>query len=450
MRETLFRAAQPTGTTPSEELVGQLQDPDLTRRCWDQSLAPITTTAAATVSAHAATILWPYPAGTADCVDRANCADHFLRANPGYHVVTPLGLAHPDVDRLLDCTDVVLFLPFENAADELTVAGSHLQMRGRQIDAVISELAPGYLWRHGILDLDPQQPRWPLETHLVNGHLIAAHKGQQARHFAAYCRQQADIVALDTIVVATLEELTGALEHLLDGSRAAVLRPFSASQGTGVTFVDRDHLIRSGGPEAAAARAIAQISAALARKYGSPEPFPLIVTPFTEAARLEGCVTDIRIFVCHDPSSDGLRGLPGMVRRAQVPLDSAGPVTAAAALTNLNAAPAPAAISGPRFFPATDPQILAALGLTPDDLIRLCAHATAIWATAIQPHGHPGARGRFAYGSVDFVIRHSDGIAVPVEMNGTNVGSHPTVHPRWCHAFGAATTHALTQLGFAR
>ncbi|GGN38276.1 hypothetical protein FHR83_005463 [Actinoplanes campanulatus] len=449
MRETLFRAAQPTGTTPSEELVGQLQDPDLTRRCWDQSLAPITTTAAATVSAHAATILWPYPAGTADCVDRANCADHFLRANPGYHVVTPLGLAHPDVDRLLDGTDVVLFLPFEDAADELSIVDNHLQMRGRQIDAVISELAPGYLWRHGILDLDPHQPSWPLDTQLINGSLLAAHKGQQAHHFATYCQQQPGIVALDTIVVATVEELTGALERTLDGSRAAVIRPFSASQGTGVTFVDRDDITRRGGPYAAA-HVVEQISAALARKYGSPAPFPLIVTPFTEAARLNGCVTDLRIFVCYDPTSDGLRGLPGMVRRAQLPLADTGSVTAAAALTNLNAAPVTEAIPGPRFFPATDPQILTALGLTPDDLVRLCEHATAIWATASQSTEDPDGRGPFAYGSVDFVIRRTDARAVPIEMNGTNVGSHPTVHPRWCHAFGAATTHALTQLGFAR
>ncbi|MFY1674076.1 hypothetical protein ACN27G_29690 [Plantactinospora sp. WMMB334] len=451
MRETLFRAAQPTGTTASEELVGQFQDPDLTAACWTSSLAPLPVSAVAG-GADPVLILWPYPAATADCIDRANCADHFVRAHPTYHVLTQHSLADPAAAALLKHTNVVVFLPFEQAVADLSVEAGELLFRGRRCDAVMSEMTPGYLWRHGLLDLDPQDPRWPVRTPLVNGSLIAAHKAIQAEHFAKYCRGHDDLVALDHHRATTAEELAGALEQVLAEHHSAVIRPFSASQGTGVTFTARTKT-RQQGTAAVADRILAEIGAALSRKYGGTDPFPVTVSPFVTAARIDGCVTDLRIFVVYDPASGGVRGLPGMVRRAQTPLLDEVPITAASAMTNLNAPPAGAALPGRRFFPATSPQIMAALGLTPDALVQLCQHAAAIWAHAFADDHEAiggGAGPQFAYGSVDCVIREEDGKTVPIEMNGANVGSHPTVHPRWCDTFGAATTHALTNLGLAR
>lgn len=449
MRETLFRAAQPTGTTASEELVGQFQDPTLTEACWASSLAPLPVSAAAG-RAGTGLILWPYPAETSDCIDRANCADHFVRTHPGYHVLTQRGLADHAAAALLRDRDVVVFLPFEHAVADLCVEAGELLYRSRRCDAAMSEMTPGYLWRRGLLDIDPQDPRWSLSTQLVNGSLIAAHKGIQAQHFARYCRVHDDLVALDHHRAATAGELTRALEQVLAEHQGAVIRPFSASQGTGVAFTDRTQT-RQGGTSAVAARILDDIAVCLSTKYGGTDPFPVTISPFVTAARIDGCVTDLRIFVVYDPASGGVRGLPGMVRRAQIPLLDDVPITAASAMTNLNAPPTAAALPGRRFFPATSPQIMAALGLTPNALLRLCQHATAIWAQSFaSDHSATGGGRQFAYGSVDFVIRDGDGKAVPIEMNGANVGSHPSVHPRWCDTFGAATTHALTNLGLAR
>jgi hypothetical protein len=315
----------------------------------------------------------------------------------------------------------------------------------------MSELTPGYLWRRGLIDIDPQDPQWPSSIPLVNGSLIAAHKGIQAQHFARYCQGHDDLVALDHHRATTAGELTGALEQVLAEHQGAVIRPFSASQGTGVTFTGRTETLQQG-TGAGTTRILAEIGAALSRKYGGSDPFPVTISPFVPAARIDGCVTDLRIFVVYDPAAGGVRGLPGMVRRAQVPLLDEAPITAASALTNLNAPPSAAALPGRRFFPATSPEVMGALGLTPGALIRLCRHAAGIWAQAFTDDRVIGgdAGGQFAYGSVDFVIRGDDGKAVPIEMNGANVGSHPTVHPRWCDRFGAATTHALTNLGLAR
>jgi len=450
MRETLFRAAQPTGTTASEELVGQFQDPALTAACWRSSLAPlpVPTTAG---PAGAALVLWPYPAATSDCIDRANCADHFVSAYPDYHVLTQQGLADPAAAALLKDTNVVVFLPFEQALGDLAVDAGELLFRGRRCDAVMTELTPGYLWRRALIDIDPQDPQWPSSIPLVNGSLIAAHKGIQAQHFARYCQGHDDLVALDHHRANTAGELTGALEQVLAEHQGAVIRPFSASQGTGVTFTGRTETLQQG-TGAETTRILAEIGAALSRKYGGSDPFPVTISPFVPAARIDGCVTDLRIFVVYDPAAGGVRGLPGMVRRAQIPLLDEVPITAASALTNLNAPPSAAALPGRRFFPATSPEVMGALGLTPGTLIRLCRHAAAIWAQAFTDDRVIGGDtgGQFAYGSVDFVIRGDDGKAVPIEMNGANVGSHPTVHPRWCDTFGAATTHALTNLGLAR
>lgn len=389
--------------------------------------------------------MWPYPAGSADCVDRANCAGEFLRTYPGYRVLTPYGLGEQAGSALLADADLVVFAPFETLTGELSVHGTNLRYRGRIVDAVMSELTPGYLWRHGVLPLDPQQPTWDLRTHLVNGSLIAAHKGHQSTIFADYARNHDDIVAADHVVADTVEQVEAALVRILENARAAVIRPFSASQGTGVVFVDRSQVTQGSGPDAAA-WAVARVHSALVSKYGGPNPFPLIVSAFAEAARIDGCVTDVRIFVVYDPTAGGVRGIPGMVRRAQLPLRDDQPVTDAAALTNLNAPAAPGALPGARFFPATAARVLEQLGLTADKLAALCGHAAALWAHAFADAG-PGRQ--FAYGSADFIVGDG-GQTIPVELNGANVGSHPTVHPRWSGSFGAATTHALTQLGMAR
>ena len=142
-----------------------------------------------------------------------------------------------------------------------------------------------------------------------------------------------------------------------------------------------------------------------------------------------------------------------MVRRAQVPLANRSKLELANAATNLNALPAEDAVDGPRVFPLAHPDILRSLCLTRERLVSLCIAASRIWADAFsktQMEANADNRPdspQFGYGSVDFVIREGDHKAVPIEMNGSNVGSHPAVHPKYLDAFGQATTHALHNLG---
>jgi hypothetical protein len=97
----------------------------------------------------------------------------------------------------------------------------------------------------------------------------------------------------------------------------------------------------------------------------------------------------------------------------------------------------------------TDSEVLAEIALSPDRLVRIARAATTIWTRAVE-RARAASGGRsvpYCYGTVDFLIRQDDGAAVPIEMNGANVGCHPTVHPMWLDAFGRACTGALRDLG---
>lgn len=455
MRESLFRAAQQGGYYPSEEIVGQYQDEALSRRCHDESLAPIDLPARERRDTPAL-VIWPYPTGTADAIDRASCADAFVREFPAYRVVTALGLGREDLRDLASVPgDILVFAPFEAVVPETSVDGDGvLRFRGRRVDAVTSELFPGYLRRRGTLPLefDGAAPvAGPLATDIVNASSVAASKGLQMPLFERFGAGASGLAAMPYAVVNTEDELAGALARLLPGRRGATVRPFSASQGTGIAFVDAS--AATGDLLAEARRAVASIRTALRDKYGGDDAFPLTVTPFEESVLVDGCVTDIRVFVVHDPAARGLRAVPAMVRRAQVPLDACERLGSDCGMTNLNAPKAAGAAPGERILPVAHPRTLALLGLDEDRLVALCRDAAALWAAAFAEE-----RGlftgndcrQFAYGSVDVIVRGGDGALVPVELNGANVGSHPTVHPALAEVFGVATTAALRNLGLGR
>jgi hypothetical protein len=459
VREALFRAAQRGAYFPSEEPVGQYQDRGLSTRCYNGSFTPLDMPHQDR-SSGPALIVWPYPAGTADCIDRANCADIFVRGNHEYRIVTELGLESGTFGDLTHNTDnLLVFVSFEALLPELAINDvGELQFRGRRCDAMMSELIIGYLQRSGLLKLDPHllsdpasQSYHPVVTSaVVNGSSYAVHKGLQLAHFAQHGAGRPGLDSVPYAIAADPQQLAEAITEL-DHVRGMVVRPFSASQGTGIAFVAAREIATTD-PVVLAARVAKQTSAAIAHKYGGGCPFPATVTPFVESITLEGCVTDLRVFVVYDKAAGGLRAVPGMVRRAQVPLDSRETLDSSCAMTNLNAPPAPDATPGERIFALADPQTLARLGLRDTDLVRLCRDATAMWASAFQEERLLFAgqtRRQFAYGSVDFLVR-PDGTAMPVEMNGANVGSHPTVHPDYLDAFGDAAAGVLENLGLAR
>jgi hypothetical protein len=83
-------------------------------------------------------------------------------------------------------------------------------------------------------------------------------------------------------------------------------------------------------------------------------------------------------------------------------------------------------------------------------LVDIGRAASILWAEAVEAEAAERATPvPFSYGSVDFLIRQDDGRAVPIELNGANVGSHPTVAVRRLDLFAEATTAALTALGLS-
>jgi hypothetical protein len=444
MRDALFRAAQLGAYAPLEDVVGGLQNEELTVAMWDGSFFALSSQEPAAARRERPLVVWPYPRGTADILDRANCADAFLRDAREYELVT-----EPRLEREpLPAGACVVFAPFEALVPRLRADQSaRLCLGDRPVDALVNELSLGYLIRNGVLDGEVAAlPGQVGGAAIVNGTRHALLKGRQLEHVATLATElrRARIAAPSHALANDADELASALAALAAEGASAVVRPFAASQGTGIGFVTH----RNGAdPEPPVDALLAEMRHAVGAKYGSSAVYPLTVTPFVESVLLDGCVTDLRIFVVYDPDARGLRALPGLVRRARVPLRARPRLEPACAATNIRVE-APDAV-GPSVFPLTAPEILERLGLDERDLVPLGAAAASIWGTAVErSRAEAGAdEVPFAYGSVDFVVRASDGDLVPIELNGANVGAHPSVHPEHVDRFATACVAALHDAG---
>lgn len=454
MREALFRAAQQGAYFTDEETVGRWQDDRLTDRVLTGSFVALPTAVVAAMPGNPF-IVWPYPRGTVHIIDRANCADHFLRTNPDYQLVTEAGMGHP---ARVPAGPVLLFAPFDAIMPAIRLdREGYLVFAGRRVSVLVNELSLAHLVRHGALARIARPPVAgydpivaPPRTHLVNGTQITLFKARQMRHVADLAEQLAPL-GVDTLPYVSSPDRADAIEAVvtLSGPRGGVVvRPFGASQGTGVSVVGP--LSGHTAAREAAAAALERLEAAVASKYGAAGAYPVTITPFVESRKIRGSLTDLRMFVVHDPRG-GLRAVPGMVRRAQTPFRRDQPLTAATALTKVSGG-----LGGlgndvaPRVYPATRAGVLRQLGLSPDALVRLGLAASTIWVAAIE--AEQAARGTpvpFCYGSVDFLVRADDGRAVPIEMNGANVGEHPSVAVRRLELFAEATTATLADLGMS-
>ena len=457
MREALFRAAQQGAYFTDEETVGRWQDQELTDRVLAGSFVALPPAQAPAAPAEPF-IVWPYPRGTMHIIDRANCADHFLRANPAYQLVTEAGLGEP---ARLPAGPVLLFAPFDTIMASVRLdPDGYLVFAGRRVSVLLNELSLAHLVRHGVLPAAGMAglsaagygPIVPApRTHLVNGTQLTLFKARQMRHIADLADRLAPL-GVASLPYASSIDRADAIEAVvaLCGARGGVVvRPFGASQGTGVSLVGP--LTDPGSIRQAAAAALDRLEGAVAGKYGAAgqlAAYPVTITPFAESRKVDGAVSDLRMFVVRDPAG-GLRALPGMVRRAEIPFQAGVPLTAASALTNVSGPPTDGA--PPRVYPATRADVLAQLGLTPEALVRLGRAASLIWAAAVEAEqAERGTPVPFCYGSVDFLIRVDDGRAVPIEMNGANVGEHPSVAVRRLELFAEATTAALAELGMSR
>jgi len=447
MREALFRAAQQGAYFTDEETVGRWQDDRLTDRVLSGSFVALPPAVVPAMPGNPF-IVWPYPRGTMHIIDRANCADHFLRANPEYQLVTEAGMGNP---VRVPAGPVLLFAPFDAIMPAVRLdREGYLVFAGRRVSVLVNELSLAHLVRHGALagavrpPVEGYEPIVaPPRTHVVNGTQITLFKARQMRHVADLADQLAPL-GVASLPYVSSPDRTDATEAIvmLSGTRGGVVvRPFGASQGTGVSVV---------GPAAtreAAAAALERLEAAVAGKYGASGAYPVTITPFVESRKIRGSVTDIRMFVVRDPAG-GLRAVPGMVRRAETPFRRDQPLTAATALTKVSGS-----LGGdgpPRVYPATRADVLRHLGLSPDALVLLGLAASTIWVAAVE--AEQAARGApvpFCYGSVDFLVRADDGRPVPIEMNGANVGEHPSVAVRRLELFAEATTATLAALGMS-
>jgi len=448
MREALFRAAQQGGYFTDEETVGRWQDNELTDRVLAGSLVPIPAATAAQATDEPL-IVWPYPRGTMHIIDRANCADHFLRTSPEFQLITESGLDSPVA---LPSGPVLLFAPFDVILPALSMDDDgYLALAGRPITALINELSLAHLVRHGVLAADTVSAAGyrpivsPPRTHLVNGTQLTLFKARQLRHVADLAGRLAPlgVAPLPYASSASRAEAIEAVVALCATGNAVVVRPFGASQGTGVTVIGQDADV------AEVEAGLDRLDRTVAGRYGATGAYPVTITPFVEGRKIDGAVTDVRMFVVYDPASGGLRTLPGMVRRAARPFRQ-DKITADTVLATFSGTVSAEDLPGPRVYPASRVDILEALGLTPDRLVDLGRAASILWATAVEAEAaERGAPVPFCYGSVDFLIRQDDGRAVPIEMNGANVGEHPTVAVRRLDLFAEATTAALAGLGLS-
>jgi hypothetical protein len=459
MREALFRVAQTGAFYLLEDTVGGDQDEALTEAVFRDSYRPLTRNSVGARSPwpadavsglggppRPALIVWPYPHGTADLIDRANCADAWLSRHLGFDLLTGHRLAHdPAAAESLSRHDTVLFADFESVLsgidfNEPDWLNGVLRWHGRPITALLNELSLGHIVRRHhreptMVDRFAALPAAD-RTWVLNGTTIAISKGAQLRHVADHARDLAalGIRVTNYTVADNRDRAIAASCRILDDYGAVVVRPFSASQGTGVSFL-RDPGI-SGRRDACGAL-LDEVEAAVCTKYGVAGGYPVTITPWLSTRRIRGRVTDLRMFVVLDPLSGGVRAIPGVVRCAKEPLRPTDTLRPANAGSNLGK---PSGDAGGRMFAATFPGTLSELDITAATLVALGKAATLLWSAAIG-EGMP-----FCYGSVDFGLLEGSQQAVVFEMNGANVGMHPSVHPRYLPCFANATSAALDQL----
>lgn len=450
MRESLFRAAQLCNYSVMEESVGQLQNLDFMKQLYCSSKMEVFLPQNKIFgSCSKKTILWPYPQNTADCIDRANCVDDFVSNNPMYRVITEYTLTDCKSEWLCNLEEnIILFASFEYLFMDISIKeDKFLYYRGRRCHAVINELSIGYLLRKNILKYDNlANLSVHLKTKIINETLVTINKVEQMR-IIHEVQEKYSCFEMDVLEYKCVDEksqLQAAVKSFLEKGLSTVIRPFSSSQGTGLSFVSVNNIRTDS--EKAIDDAIDVTMRSYVKKYGSKDCFPLTITPFIESIKLDECVTDFRIFVVYDYIDASLHALPGMIRRAQLPFDK-NCISIGNGVTNLNAPKVEGSIEGKRVFAVTDNCILQMLNVSEKLINSMCTTACQIWKYILDNEFIKHNDVNFAYGSVDFLVKEENQHYVPIEINGANVGSHPAVHPYFLKYFGNATSNALYNLG---
>jgi hypothetical protein len=443
MREALFRAAQHGKWAAQEESVAQRQSERITRQVYERSAQPLAKPPAPARTngpAQGSTLLWPYPRGASDIIDRANCADLFLRTNSGFRVVTEYGLNRGALAAADPAENIMLFCPFETVLPRLSVTSDNLlAVDGRPVDAVASEMIVGFLMRAGLwpkpargVDFTHIPAIDRLRTRLVNGTGLALFKAAQMAHFQ---RHRDDLSGLGMTlphgrVGWDRAEVLAASEEWFARGYSVVYRPFAASRGTAVSFL-RPHGRR---PRRRAVEDVLDaMEAAMADAYGHADPYPVTLSTFVASRKLDGLACELRMFVVSDPAATptgtAIRAIPGVVCLTPAPF--AEPDEPARS-TN-----------GHRDLPLSDPDVLAALGIGAKELELLGQVAVMLWGRAVAAErAATGLALPFAFGSVDFLLTE-DGRFAPIEMNGANVAAQSSVHPLFLDCFGVAMRSAL-------
>lgn len=459
MREALFRVAQTGGFYRLEDTVGRYQDPALTGQVHARSFRSLDLDPPPP-AAGPRLIVWPHPVGTSDLIDRANCADTWLRNEPEFDLLTSQRLAdEPEAARDSAGRDTLLFADFDTVLagiglDEDEWRRGIIRWHGRPVTALLDELTLGHiLRRHGrgpdLLRHFAERPAAD-RTRVLNGTTIALYKAAQHAHMANLAGPLAELGVRPVPYSAAhgRDEAVNAMCRLLAEYDGVVVRPFAASQGAGVSFL-RDP---GRGRADACAALLTRLEESVRAEYRADGGYPVTLTPWYPTRRILGRVTDLRMFVVYDSLTGGVHALPGVVRCARTPLSPGDALTSGNACTSLGTPPDERALDERRMYPATSPETLELLGITPQTLIDLGQAATLMWSQAVK-----GASG-FAYGSVDFGLLDTSANtgastgagagggraeAVAFGMKGNNVGMHPSVHPRYLSRFADATLDGL-------
>ncbi|REF00898.1 hypothetical protein [Thermomonospora umbrina] len=464
MREALFRAAQRGSWAGSdEELVGGRQSEALTRRVWGRSWRPVPGPVRRRCPVPGGVVVWPYPRGSSATVDRANCADLFVRSRPGCRVMTEETFRDDKLDGAADGDRVVLFCPWDVLVPRMRCRdGGRLLVDDRPVAAVAGEAMAGVLARAGVLGCGARRGARALrvpgidggDTRFVNGTGIVLVKAAQPVLFEGARADLAELGAAPTPFRVAWDrgEVLAAADAFFGRGDGVVLRPAVSSHGAGVMFAGPD------GPGGGRPAVEAALEAMRAAVPAQADPFPVTVSTFVESRKVDGRVCDVRMFVVGGPAAPpdtpdpcaptagaggrggwGLRSLPGPVRPAAAPFADRDRLDAATCLT--------CAGPGEGRMALTDPGVRGELGLDEAAVERLGRAATLLWARALaEQRALTGARPPFAYGSVDFLI-DVDGRAVPVAMNGAGAGGHAGVHPLFGDAFAHGMSAALRTVG---
>jgi hypothetical protein len=440
-----------SGSMANEETVARFQSERITRQVYERSAVPLPEPSAKAGTGgslpRSSTILWPYTRGASDTIDRANCADLFLRTHSRFRVVTEEGL-----DRLAPAPadpreGTLLFCPFDAVLPRMSLtADNHLAVNGRPVDAVASELIVGFLMRAGLWPKPAPAAKFAhipaidrLRTRVVNGTGLALFKAAQMAHFQRHRDDVGDLgMTLPHGRIGwNRAQIVAASEDWLGRGCAVVYRPFAASRGAAVSF------LRPGDPRRRS-RAVEDVldamEAAMADRYGHADPYPITLSTFVEPRKIDGRACELRMFVVADPEAMAIRAIPGMVCLTPVPFAERDAQTCS---TNVVDSLKSVAVPGHRELPLSDPDVLTAMGLGVQKLEQLGRFAVRLWSRAvIAERAATEMALPFAYGSVDFLITE-DGRVVPFEMNGANVGNHGAVHPLFRDTFAVAMRAAL-------